>query len=714
MPAKVRQGATKQRGGGGVLLVPGMDLRAGQVVAGKYRVEKLLGSGASGVVLSARNVHLQERVAIKLLASYTDGQEELMERRLAKARLAARLSSSHVARIVDIGLTEEAMPYVATEWLDGRTLEHELAERGRIEVEQAVSWLLEACEGVAEAHAAGLVHGDLKPQNIFVATSKTGAPTIKLLDFGTTSPLDAIGDQSASAFFGSPAFVSPEQIQNPRAVDHRADVWALGVLLYNLISGSLPFEADTVSGVIVAVVYDEPALLTDAPYELARLVQRCLEKDAANRFQNVTELATALAPFAGAAGARLSDRVQAMFDAPPLTQRHRAALRDALLDETAGSGSVSPVSVSLASEGARREHADHSESHEPLLLVKKRAPSRRAGKASAPPPVATLAPQAQTTRPSKVVVARKRRSRSRIAAYGFVAAASVLALLGWTARPDLRMPAFLANAGQGSAALSLEGEVPEARDRSTIVEVPAYVPRADVVPPTTPVEELPVAPPVPDAPPVQNAQPAAAAPSTPNAQPAAAAPEPAVSFAATSPAGITPTPLAVSPTPLAAEARPPRPPASPASPAANSPFVAPPARMTAPGALPIATLGGSTSAPPPAPKLMTPATLPNAAPASKQTMPAARTGPVAAAPSYRMLNAPPTPLPPPRPAPPARAGLDNGPRSATPSRLPAGLPTSRDALPPYGATPASPAPGNSKAANRSDESYLRKLLTDRK
>jgi len=381
-------------GGRGVRLVPGLDLRAGQTIAGKYRIEELLGSGASGVVLSARNIHLRERVALKIFASYTDGQEALLHRRVEKARVALALQGVHIARIVDIGVTEDAMPYVATEWLEGATLEEELAERERLPFDEAARWVLEACEGLAEAHAIGLVHGDLKPQNILLAEPKkttrrrTSAEpdalpevdprVLKILDFGTTSPLDAFGDESASAFFGSPAFLAPEQIRGD-AVDARADVWALGVLLYNAFSGSLPFEADSVSGMLVAVVQDAPALLTEAPYGLARLVHHCLDKDPARRPRDVAELAAELAPFAGEQGARLAERVRAALDAPPAPLPADA------------SGSIPPVSLS-----------------------------------SSPPR------PAETTRPSRLVIGQ-RHSRGRQAAITLVGVAAAIAVVTWAA-----------------------------------------------------------------------------------------------------------------------------------------------------------------------------------------------------------------------------------------------------------------------------------------
>jgi serine/threonine protein kinase len=600
MAGLVRKGKTNE--GGGIRLVPGLAVRAGQTLAGKYRVEELVGRGPSGVVISARNVHLREQVSLKILASYTDDQDQLVKRRLKKARIASGLKSKHVARIVDIGFTEDGMPYVATEALEGNTLEAELAERGALPTEEAARWVLEACEGLAEAHASGLVHGDLKPQNIFLALptpSKRGeggesvslaegdeptdgeARVLKILDFGSTSPLDAIGDQSASAFFGSPAFVAPEQIQTPTEVDARADVWALGVLLYNLVSGRLPFEADTLSGVIVAVVYDAPGLLTDAPYELARLVHRCLEKDPAKRPQDVRELAEALAPFAGSSGARASERVSAMLDA----------------------GSISPVALSAAA-GDDVLTGD-AETELPLPLVTERAEAIRVT-------------GDQPTRPSQRVTARRRRSHSRAAAIAVFGGAAAIALAAWSTLP-LTSPAL---------ATMAPAEV-------SITSAPMAVALATEVPVTR----------------------AAALPDAPDSVVPPPLPAPVmaeVSFAASSTEGITPTPLAVTATPLAT----------------SEPFPPP---STLPFPSPDEPPGPPTPLPPqpapvvlPAPHTVTPASLPNAPSTS---------------PRPRMTSA-------------TQRSLIS---ATTPMRLPPGLPTSRDGR-----------------SDRSDETNLRKLLTDRK
>lgn len=306
MPSKDKKGAR---------LVPGIPVCAGQVLAGRYRVEELLGSGPCSLVVSARHVHTRKPATLKILTAFTEEQACVLEARLRRVRRAARLRNPRIARIVEIGTTEDGLRFIATERARGKTLDAELAAREKLPADEAVRLILQACEALAEAHAIGIVHGNVKPRNLLLGEDGD----LQVLDFGMGSPIQAIGDASASAWFGSPAYLAPEQVRDPDAVDARADVWALGVVLYEMIAGAIPFHADTVSGMLVAVVMDRPALLTDAPYELARVVARCLEKDPAARFASVEELARALAPFAGdeEEGARLAERVKAAAETPP-------------------------------------------------------------------------------------------------------------------------------------------------------------------------------------------------------------------------------------------------------------------------------------------------------------------------------------------------------------------------------------------------------------
>lgn len=369
---------------GGDQLAPGVPVRAGQLIAGRYRVEELLGCGANAIVVTARHVHLRTPVTLKILTAYTDEQLDAVKRQVKKARIASRLKGEHVARILDIGTTEDGMPFVVTPRLEGHTLAAELETRGRIPPDEAIRWVLEACEGLAEAHAAGLVHGDLKLKNLFLA-KRGDARVLEILDFGMASPIEAAGDASATAWFGMPSYLAPEQIRDPSSVDARADIWALGVILHQLISGSLPFTADTVSGVLVAVCFDAAPLLAEVPYELARVVHRCLEKDADKRPATVGELANELARFLGDDGRRASERVRAALAAPPGGE----------LDADA-SGSIPPMSVPNASE--------------PLPLVKPRRPMVD-----------------RPTVPSKRVLARRRQARNERIAVGVVVAATALA-----------------------------------------------------------------------------------------------------------------------------------------------------------------------------------------------------------------------------------------------------------------------------------------------
>ncbi len=281
-------------------------LSPGAVLAGKFRIERVLGQGGMGVVVAAHHLLLDRRVALKFLLPDAVRSEVILARFLREARTAARLQSEHVTRVLDVGTLDEGTPFLVMEYLEGSDLAAALKLRGPLPQEEAVTYVLQACEALAEAHAAGIVHRDLKPANLFLARRPDGTSAVKILDFGISkaSIFDA-QDPSLTreaAIMGSPAYMSPEQLRSARDVDHRTDVWSLGVVLYELLTGRVVFDAETLPDLHVQILSAAPSSVRLRRPELLpaldAVVMRCLEKDPARRFAGVAELAAALAPFA--------------------------------------------------------------------------------------------------------------------------------------------------------------------------------------------------------------------------------------------------------------------------------------------------------------------------------------------------------------------------------------------------------------------------------
>ncbi|HZO13866.1 MAG TPA: serine/threonine-protein kinase [Polyangiaceae bacterium] len=281
----------------------------GDVIDGKYRIERLIGAGGMGVVMSATHLELGELVAIKFLAARADTVSATRFRR--EARLAVRLKSEHIVHLMDVGTLPSGAPYLVMEQLSGGSAADLLAERGPFAIADAIDILLQAMVALAEAHRHGIVHRDIKPSNLFVTTRADGSRLVKVIDFGIAKLLEETprrpGEATltrATVVLGSPGYMAPEQIRNARDVDVRADIWSLGVVLHELVSGRLPFDAETHAGLMAAVVADPPKRLREhcaqAPRELEEIILRCLEKDRDKRFRDVAELADALAPFAAA------------------------------------------------------------------------------------------------------------------------------------------------------------------------------------------------------------------------------------------------------------------------------------------------------------------------------------------------------------------------------------------------------------------------------
>jgi serine/threonine-protein kinase len=308
----VRGGTLKQWGGGDDegWLAPA--LAPGDIVAKKYKIEKQLGSGGMGVVFAARHLDLGHRVAIKVLHG---GGETAAPRFIREARTCARLASDHVPRVFDVGRLPEGPPYIVMEYLVGRDLGRVVAD-GSVSIADAVGYVLDAGAALSVVHAAGIVHRDLKPANLFLCTRPDGRPIVKVLDFGLSKVIAASGNSFPSLRLtasgtvpGSPLYMSPEQIRAHKEVDARTDIWSLGVILYELITGRQPFHATTLAAAVMVISQERPArpstLRPGISPALEAAILRCLEKQPEARFQSVRELMRAIEPFAPGAAPRV-------------------------------------------------------------------------------------------------------------------------------------------------------------------------------------------------------------------------------------------------------------------------------------------------------------------------------------------------------------------------------------------------------------------------
>jgi serine/threonine-protein kinase len=277
----------------------------GTVIAGKIRLERVLGKGAMGVVYAAHHLSLDKPVAVKLLMG--DALSDVVKARFfQEARAAAKIESEHIVRVFDVGELDTGAPYIVMEYLEGRDLDALVQRDGPLRPEVAAEYALQVCEALAAAHASGIVHRDLKPANLFLTRRVSGRPLIKVIDFGISRILSASnGKQNLTKTKhapGSPMFMSPEHIERPREVDTRSDLWSLGVTIYYLLTGAYPFDAETVHQLIFMITSKQPAPLSahraDLPEGLSAIVMRCLEKQPADRFADVAELASSLADFA--------------------------------------------------------------------------------------------------------------------------------------------------------------------------------------------------------------------------------------------------------------------------------------------------------------------------------------------------------------------------------------------------------------------------------
>jgi serine/threonine-protein kinase len=336
--------------------------KAGDVVAGKYRLEKVVGEGGMGIVYAAEHLVLRQRVAVKVLLPDAATSEMVVERFAREAQAAARIQSEHVARVMDAGSTATGAPFLVMEYLDGCDLEELLHVEGPLPLTDVVDYLLQALEALAHAHAVGLVHRDIKPANLFLACRPDGGNVLKMLDFGISKAMRSRPEEkvlTGQAVLGSPVYMSPEQLRNAKDIDSRADIWSLGVVAYELLSGKPPFDGDGVGEIFAAILEKDapPIHAVDwrLPPEMSAVIAKCLARKPEDRWADAAVLARALKPFGSGAFAGVAERCEQVLsrakvlarpETPFEARRVVAALNEvAERARTMGGGSVGPANA---------------------------------------------------------------------------------------------------------------------------------------------------------------------------------------------------------------------------------------------------------------------------------------------------------------------------------------------------------------------------------
>jgi serine/threonine protein kinase len=289
----------------------------GEIFQGRFRIEALLGEGGMGRVFAAHDLNLDRPVAIKMLHAGFD-DEESIARFLREGKVLARLSSEHTVRAYELAHDPNGAPYIVMERVSGRAIDALIAERGPPPCEEAIEYVRQVCLALAEAHAFGIVHRDIKPGNILVDEGAIGGPRVMVVDFGVAKARphrdDRSGLTSISALLGTPEYMAPEQLYAAREVDHRADIWALGATLYFMLVGKPPVEAPNLGELVDRIQHGPTpsarAHRPDVPAHVEQVIARCLHRDPVGRFRSVQEMASAT-------GSRLQRQAA---DAP---RRHR-------------------------------------------------------------------------------------------------------------------------------------------------------------------------------------------------------------------------------------------------------------------------------------------------------------------------------------------------------------------------------------------------------
>jgi serine/threonine protein kinase len=464
----------------------------GAVLANKYRLDRVLGEGGMGVVYDGQHLILGQRVAIKFLRPEQANDESAIARFLHEARAAATLRGQQAVRILDIDTSAEGAPYIVMERLHGTALDVLLDREKRLPVALAVDYVLQACEALAEAHAAGIVHRDIKPANLFLTARSDGAPLVKVLDFGISKTLDAEVQGRAAltgpgVSLGSPEYMSPEQVRNSGTVDARTDIWSLGIMLYELTTGRVPFEGESVPHLFSVIMSAAPVPLTqvrsDVPPGLEEVIQQCLVREVDARIPDVGALATRLAPFGSTGALEAAARVQRTLEAPPRVEERSMP---ALMTASPGEGrdglalTMTAYDSRPRDERARRVTRALAVAGVLVLVAAVGVLARRAAPAPpsvAPPVAAFVAPGGES-----VSLPPAPSTPSTITAEAVPTAAAAAAAPATAPPPSasssLRAPLPSSSAGspsrplQGRSVVRAEGTAPKARTASGVGLIP--------------------------------------------------------------------------------------------------------------------------------------------------------------------------------------------------------------------------------------------------
>jgi serine/threonine-protein kinase len=317
----------------------------GTILLEKYRVEEVLGTGGMGRVVRAAHLYLQQQFAIKVLLPHMAESAETVSRFLREAQSTSQLKSEHIARVFDVGKMPDGVPFMVMEYLQGNDLNQILRHHGPQRSQVVCDLMLQACEGMAEAHSLGIVHRDIKPSNFFITTRPDGTMLLKILDFGISkTPVGITELTNNQTVIGTPTYMSPEQMKSGKIADQRSDIWSMGIVMYQMLVGRPPFVGESYPELVIKVGGESPPPIgLPLPAGLEDVILRCLQKNPQLRQQNVGELARMLAPYA-------SDPIQGAQAATRATRtlQQRAGSSHDANPLTAAGGRLTPTPISPA------------------------------------------------------------------------------------------------------------------------------------------------------------------------------------------------------------------------------------------------------------------------------------------------------------------------------------------------------------------------------